>query len=196
MKADTRNPLVKMRRNLGLTQVQLAERTGLSRQIIIRTEQAQFPVPSQVLLDYFYEQSQYMDEEAVILNYVEFQKVIRAQNGVDSINPVLLPTFPTRAYLALFDATPIHPFKFWRTNSNPPVTVVHVAKCLCVHQGMLYKYEDEPHLVNTTPGQLVEALTDAGYPDSTLRDLQLCYNEFKEYHHQLALLPLGDLIKE
>ncbi len=197
MKPDTRNPLVRLRLEAGLTQVQLAEATNLSRQVIIRLEQAQFPEPLEPVLDYFYGEGWLDSYEGLLEEYFEFQRDVRT-----SVGAVLLePAYPCRAYLGYLggltsEAThPMHPFKFWRSVSPKYPSVSRVAKSLCVHQGLLYKYEDEPHLVNTTPGQLVEALTVAGYPSKSLDELQLCYNEFKGFHHQLALVPLLSVLE-
>lgn len=182
------NPLRFLRLRLRLSQEQLAHHARVSRQLVIRAEQAVYASPPPVLVDTLLELADSkldegprselnpgavgfaFDKETVYHLYKGFQTYVRkAHYGR------LSPSFD-------FANVPssVHPFVDWRLCSGVKARI-GTAKYFCVHPALLHKYEVQPHLVQSTPGDLVRALRESGYRRELLDSLSTAYDNYKEH---------------
>lgn len=163
------NPFKALRERKGLTLHALSVRAGVSRYLIIRTEQGCFPTPPPRLLSYVVG---YLngDELEILEDYAKFQVEVRKRNSR------LLNTFPVGA------PENQHPFTYWRTHAeNGPFNLTEVSKRLCVAQPVLYHFEHKPRQQGSIPSQLLLALEQAGYTLDELNELKVAYDNYRRY---------------
>lgn len=188
------NPVKHLRKNvLNLTMEELCRACKVSKTLIIKNEQGCYPSPSAVLTLFFRRHVEYFDEQHFNDQYSLFQYHTRRLSY-----GLLLPNFPLQEYLNRLPvgAEPntqisnepfYHPFEYWRMCSIKQPNLYQISKAFCTHQGILFKFENQHHLVNSVPDPLVSALLDAGYSRDTLIQLDLAYREFKQYMRNLNL---------
>lgn len=174
------NPLKTLRLGLKVSQEALAYQSRLSRQLIIRAEQAVYASPPPALLATLLDRAEQrlessavgfeFDEASVYHLYKEFQTHVRKTHYGR-----LSPSFD-------FANVPVgvHPFVDWRLRSGISARI-GTAKFFCVHPALLHKYEMQPHLVQSTPGELVSALRESGYRKELLDSLGDAYDNYKEF---------------
>lgn len=169
------NPLRLLRFDQRLSLDQLARKAGVSRQLIIRAEQAVYNSPPPVLvatlLDNISEDRAvegFDDREFVYHLYKQFQTFTRKKN-YGRLNPKFS-----------FAAVPVgvHPWVNWRLSSGIAARI-GPAKHYCVHPALLHKFEVQPHLVQSPPGDLRGALIEAGYRKELLDELAAAYDTYK-----------------
>lgn len=158
------NPLRQLRMEARLGVEQLADRVGVSKQFIIRAEQAVYDSPPPRLLEYY--SLAKWDEDELINEYTEFQHFTRKTN-----------------YGRLLDPRPVgnpefaHPFTYWREASG--LSRQSISTLYCVHPATVFKFEQQAHLVNSLPPQLSDALLESGYSPSTISSLGADFNQYK-----------------
>jgi transcriptional regulator with XRE-family HTH domain len=195
------NPVKRERKRLGLTIEDMCARGGFSKTFIIKSEQGAYDKPSERLLAFFRGRSSRFDSADFIRKYRDWQALHRKENY-----GLLTPGFPLKEYLARlpkgqlpddrFPVGPVgttvnepypHPFEFWRMSSTKAPNLNQISKAFCIHQGLLFKFEHQSHLVNSVPEPIFRALIEAGYERSTLSSLELAFSEFKQYMRNLTL---------
>ncbi|HET7713254.1 MAG TPA: helix-turn-helix transcriptional regulator [Patescibacteria group bacterium] len=197
------NPLKMYRKRLGLTIDQLCYQARVSRSLVIKNEHGAYPVPSLTLIRFYQKRVPNFSKEALLVDYRDWQRHQRTANF-----GLLTPHFPLGDYLKELprgvlpgqrDAaghTPVgtndnepvpHPFEYWRLASYNQPNLNQISKAFCIHQGLLFKFEQQFHLVNSVPIPIASALIEAGYDQSSLAGLELAFNEFKQYMRNLSL---------
>lgn len=138
----------------------VSSRTGLSKQYIIKAEQACYADPSDVLLR-FYE----VNLREVAKDYYAFQREIRLANYGKLIEP----------WHFMVNEVTDHPFINWRVCSGVGSRDA-ISRYFCVHPAILFKFEHGR--ITTVPEHLVQALLESGYDAVTLTKLEESYQEF------------------
>lgn len=190
------NPLTVMRKSMRLSQEQTARRAGVTRQLVIRAEQAVYSDPPPALLRFLVEcvdpanedlrtltGAPYddapnsgavgvldIDESLVYHQYHNFQKHVRR-----SSYGKLRPEFDFTSL-----APDVHPWIEWRMQSGITARI-GPAKFFCLHPALLHKFEVQPHLIQSPPGDLVNALLMSGYSRETLADLDRAWSNYKDH---------------
>jgi transcriptional regulator with XRE-family HTH domain len=190
------NPLTRLRKAAGLTQENLALRAQVTRQFVIRAEQAVYPDPPVGLVNTLLELNYDLDEDGsndfndsidfedldiveLAAQYKAYQVALRKQHyGV-------LATRYNFSNTSLFDHELEHPFKQWRKDSNITSRIA-ISKYYCVHPATVFKFEEQPYLTTHVPPELVTALIDSGYPKELLDSLQKAYDTYKQYLRRKA----------
>lgn len=177
-----KNPLREIRLAFGLSLDRLAHRSGVSRQLIIRAEQAVYADPPPRLLTTLleYELEGYDDYDSVLAQYHAFQVVTR-KNSYGKLNP---------GFDFLTVPVGVHPFVDWRVRSGIKARI-GPAKFFCVHPALLHKFEVQPHLVITPPGDLLLALEQSGYSKELLASLGTAYDTYKVFLRRSRLATSG-----
>lgn len=159
-----KNPLREARERLNLTIDQVAFRASVSKQFIIKAEQAVYTDPSETLISYY---SALIDLDVVEINsrYYTFQRETRKANYGRLIEP-----------WKFLSAT--HPFISWRELSGVG-SAAGICKLFCVHPAVLNKFEKRSFLLSGVPEQLTVALLESGYKPETLDALEKSYRDFK-----------------
>lgn len=164
----TENPLKKIRTSLDLTIDQVAYRAGVSKQFIIKSEQAVYTEPSASLVA-FYGELVDLDVVEIEQEYYLFQRETRRANYGRLIEPW--------AFTAALGEVG-HPFINWRMLSGVS-SAAGLCKLFCVHPAVLNKFENRSYLIAGVPEGLVSALLEAGYSANTLDALEKAYRDFK-----------------
>lgn len=168
------NPLTVLRTTKRLSQEALAKKAGVSRQLIIRAEQAVYASPPPALVSTLLDISDpaavgfALDEETVYHLYKEYQTHVRKRS------------FGRLATNQVFSDVPkgVHPFVDWRLRSGIKARI-GPAKFFCVHPALLHKFEVQPHLCQSPPGDLLHALVESGYSKELLASFSLAYDTYK-----------------
>lgn len=161
------NPFVQVRQDLGLTADQVADDLQMHRNSIIRTEQGQYELPPQDLLDYYFVSQNRQAE--IIQEYKSWKIFIRKEN-FGLLKPGLIwPEFVPKV---------AHPFKQWRLVSGVKALNT-IAKAFALHQGILFRYESQPERCNTTPEIIMQALMQSGYDPRLLYALEVDFQVYK-----------------
>lgn len=162
------NPVKNARRFLGLTQVELANECGVSRQTVLRTEQGVYTSLPPSLGEWLTR-----DVPGIYNAYHAWQRAKRKHSYGKLIEPYS------------FDSISDNPFHRWRVDSGLN-SRMGVCKDFCLHPAVVTKFENtvEHSLV---PDIILDALRDSGYAESTLTALQRAYIEHRQY--QLKLVP-------
>lgn len=209
-----------MREHWQFTQESLANTLGISKQLILRNEQAVYTQPSPTLLEFF------SGNDPLVMNqltqdYLEFQKAVRKNNFGKLVEPPPSPLvhFPPDTnkdkkisvlqltdhdYAELItkvielpetaDYSPVgkvdpdlvvfHPFKHWRLVSD--LNLNQVSKMFCIQHSLLYKLENQTHLVESLPQQLIDALLVSGYSQQTIDNEVRWFAMYKDYLNSLV----------
>jgi transcriptional regulator with XRE-family HTH domain len=175
------NPITIMRKIAQLTQEQLANITDTSRQYILRAEQAVYAeAPVGLLmalvaqladmdLDYGY------DLDEMHAQYSDYQRAVRQEHY-----GILVP-FKADKFMALELSG--HPFKYWRGASGVDSRIA-VSKYYCVHPALMFRFEEQTHLVNSVPGELRSGLLESGYSKELLDVLEEKYQNYRTIRNE------------
>lgn len=159
-----KSPLKTLREECDLTIERVAARTDLSKQFIIKAEQAVYQELPERLVS-FYAGETSVNYVELAADYAEFQREVRLGNFGRLIEPWTFQ-FAT------------HPFKHWREMSGVG-SLSGLCRMFCVHPAVMSKFENQTYLLNAVPAQLVTALLESGYSEETLRALQLAYDGYR-----------------
>lgn len=190
------NPLREMRLALGYSLDRVAADLDTTRQFVIRAEQGVYATPPPALTDYLLTKTDALLDEslipdrindrAVLFNnpaavglgrgdigivyhlYAKFQSETRKANYGK-----LSPTF---AFDKVTEGQ--HPFVVWRMRSGISARI-RISKYLCVHPALVFKFESQPHLCTSPPGELLVALKESGYSTETLASFTQAYDHYK-----------------
>lgn len=181
------NPVKAQRQKMRLTIDQLCHQADVSKSLVIKNEQGAYPEPSVTIVDFFYNNSDEFDKVEFTTAYYEWQSWQRKRNY-----GLLTPDFPLESYLKglpvgeAMVAPYKHPFLYWRQASFTHPNLNAISKGFCIHQGLLFKFESQSHLVNSVPQPIRSALLEAQYTERSLDRLELAYSEWKRYMRNLS----------
>lgn len=168
------NPLKAMRLSHSLTQQQVMDRAYIGQLVIIRNEQAVYPKPSPAYFNFLLDLTG-ETEATQLRRYYEFQLLTRKANYGELIADMNWTRY-TR---------PIsNPLTLWRQLSG--LNPTEVAKLYCIHPVAIHKVEKQPHLANTIPSQILNALKMSGYSYELLGAFQRAYANYKDYQRTLV----------
>lgn len=167
------NPLTVLRNQHRLTIDGLARRSGVGRQVIMRTEQGVFTDPPDKILDTLLNLTPDADKASVLAAYYAYQRDLRRRNYGR------LDTNPDFMGWAAHDLDE-HPFVWWRCTSGISARI-QISKLYCVHPAVIFKFEMQPYLTKSLPSQLYDALLESGYSEKVLTDLSGAYARYKRY---------------
>lgn len=186
------NPFVDVRVYLGLTVDHVSADLTLHRNSILRTEQGQYDLPPQDLLDYYW--TSLSRREEVLTQYQTWRVLMRKANY-----GLLTYEGPDTSQGPILNSTnALHPFKAWRLYSGVKALNT-VAKAFALHQGILFRYESQPERCNTTPVVILDALTDSGYSSQVTDSLETAFQTYKQairdsltvVHHPSSVRRIG-----
>lgn len=160
------SPLRRLREEASLTIDKVAHRTGLSKQYIIKAEQACYAEPSDALLRFY--ETNFKD---VAKEYYTFQREVRKQNFGKLIEP-------WHFHLGELED---HPFINWRVCSGVGSRDA-ISRFYCVHPAIMYKFE--MCKITTVPEHLVTALLESGYDAVTLTKLEEAYQAYLQQRRE------------
>jgi transcriptional regulator with XRE-family HTH domain len=169
------NPLKQLRLNKGYSIERLAAYVHISRQTIINNEAGQYENPSPAYLSaleilYHDDDYNFSDRYGEILSdYHKFQHYTRQQNYGQLCEP--LPTYLPNQLLT-------HPVVYWAQVSQIPYT--RISKLYCLHQGLMDRLKNQHHLMNYLPTAFTDALLESGYQSTTITELEMRFQTFKE----------------
>lgn len=185
-----KNPLRDLRTKLGFTQDGLANEADVSRIFVVRAEQGVYEEPSVTLLDAMRQyHTRYHDvfdfdfppKTQINRDYELFQLHTRRVHYGR-----LLPDFDFLAF-----NPSLHPFLIWREASEVRAAIA-VSKFYCVHPAIIHKFEKQTHLMHGVPDALLKALTDSGYEESFLKELEWAYTKHRKWKAGLVTFtPVG-----
>ena len=164
------NPLKTLREAAHCTVKEMADLADVTSQAIIRSEQGVYERPLPRLLQTLWRyapESDLHDEGVLLADYHHFQRLVRESNygKLDE-----LYKFPRNK----------HPFVCWRVDSGLSARI-SISKLFCVHPALVTKFEMQPHLCSTPPGQLVYALHESGYTKEQLQELAEAYTDYRTF---------------
>ena len=116
MSKETReNPVATLRHHFNMTQEELADRAGLSRLAIIRTEQALYPELSQAIIEAFNEtyldSAEYMENEASNEGHLTDTRDLIADLDIDYENFRRMKIHEFTAEFSMLDVSKLHYYK-------------------------------------------------------------------------------------
>lgn len=138
------NPFITARLRLGLTQATLAYRMDISRNMVIRNEQAQFPEPLPSILRWYEDNVYGWDTASAIHEYREFQRSMRAKYG---------------DVLHYGSTTFKHPVKSMLVFSG--LSVAGFCRKFCAQQSLMYDLLNNPERFTNYPQWLDEILVES-----------------------------------
>lgn len=164
------NPLRTLREAAHCTVKEMADLADVTSQAIIRSEQGVYERPLPKLLSALWRyapESDLHDEGVLLADYHHFQRQVRESNygRLDEHHYFL-------------SGQPSHPFVAWRLASGLSARI-SISKLFCVHPALVTKFEMQPHLCSTPPGQLLYALRESGYSETKLDALTDKYSEYR-----------------
>lgn len=184
------NPLKSLRAACGWTQEQLAEQAGVTRQFVIRAEQAVYStVPVGLVETMLYDLHENDATEAELYGadtadigalYLRYQRAVRKQQ-YGALNPFYPFDLPGH----------VHPFVEWRKYSGID-SRIGVSKRFCVHPAVIFKFEKQPHLMQHVPEDLLTALRDSGYSEELLDSFVKAYDNYKRHQRHQILVQGSD----
>lgn len=187
------NPFVKARKTMQLTQSELAEQVGVSRNFISRAESAEYPAPPRILLE-FYAGGDMLAYEALSNLYSSYQEQKRKESyGVlvpeivwDGLN---IPHSNNSSSSSIgtdigTDMGPVHPLTWWMMVTymelNSAVSLYEICKSFCVHHSVMHRWLTTPEEVASVPKVFLAALFESGYSESTLIALEGAYKSYRD----------------
>lgn len=163
------NPFKELRESLNLTLEQLALKTALSKQAIIRCEQGTYSQPLPALMSFALSRGE--NEHDFTNRYSDFQYRTRYANAY-----LFGRTLPNRLEYRVYSADNLeHPFRTVRGTYNP----TEVAKALCVPQATITYFERKAKQQKSVPKALIEALLMAGYTNNDVSGLVEAYSNYR-----------------
>lgn len=189
------NPFRKLRISEGISQYDLAKRTGLSKHAILRLEQGCFAEPLPTVIQYFTDGmghlSRPVSKTYLLEAYRDFQYAVRKSNaGCLGHNLMLiLPTCPVG----------IHPLTYLREGHG--INPTALSKLLCISQSTVVYFEKRSLNQATVPAQLISALHDAEYTEEETDLLISKYSDYRAWlrsEKKLTLVknPAASLVQE
>lgn len=188
MELELVNPLLTERLRLNLTQHELAEETGLSRNFIVRAEAAEYATPPKPLINFFAAGS---PETAELLkdNYRAYQ-IEQRRNHYGMLYPDF--TSPDE-FLSPIDPSYEHPLTFWakrtveispdapgiRENYPFAPSLYAICRAYCVHHAIMYRWTHDVKTVKAVPKIFLAALFESGYSEELLIALQGAYESHR-----------------
>lgn len=175
--AVVKHPLKALRELSGLSMAQVALYSGVSKQHVVRCEQGVFVEPPLGIFDLI---SEYLTDEDLISReeftnaYIQWQLLQRLNAGA---HLVLSKDFDFHTH-KYHDESHTHPFTHWRLHSGV-LSRITISKEFCVHPGLMYRFEKQPWLCSTPPGELLRALKVAGYPPELLSKFTEAYAHYR-----------------
>lgn len=164
------NPLRAIRQTIRQTIATVANGAGVSKQLVISNEAAQYERPSDTLMDYYLlyreQWEDTVDFYTLIKDYEAFQYAQRRSNYGVLVFPIS-DKYPND----------VNPFLFVCALSNIPTT--RVCKLYCVHQGLIHRLIHENNLMQSLPGVLTSALLDSGYSPQTVAAFDSAFVAYK-----------------
>lgn len=157
------NPIKEARKKLGFTISQTALNAGVNRLVIIRTEQGTYASIPPRLYSFLVDR---MGDSDPSLS-ADYQRWL-GEKRIDSFGRLTeqLPRFNPET----------HPFTQWREASDLGVT--EFCKLFCVHLSTVIRYEGKLEQ-QTTPDQILEALSESGYSADVVAELQIRYKIYR-----------------
>lgn len=182
------NPLRSLRESANLSLVEMADRAGVTSQALMRAEQGVYSSPSPSILDALWGEadandaavSDLYDYGVLLADYHNFQKLTRQDNYGSLEEPF---TFLDTGGLSSIE----HPFVDWRLRSGITARI-QISKRFCVHPALIFKFEMQPYLCMTIPKELVRALLESGYTETTMEEFAGAYATYK---HSRSLVNVG-----
>lgn len=175
------NPFKLIRVHAGLSQQNLANKVGISKHAVLRSEQGMYVEPLPSLLNYMCNNFP-VGRLSIIQQYERFQVYVREQSGrlLGDIDKELdnwhhhLHNSPSP-----LSAYQLHPLVWLRIirGYNP----TSLAKAICVNQTVVNYFEKNSINQRTVPEQLSHALKDCGYDDDELAGFADAYNVYREF---------------
>lgn len=169
------NPVKNARRFLGLTQLELANECGVSRQTVLRTEQGVYTSLPPSLGDWLTR-----DVPGIYSAYTSWQTAKRKHSYGRLIEPYS------------FDTANDNPFHRWRLDSGL-TSRMGVCKDFCLHPAVVTKFENTLEHISV-PDIILDALRDSGYAESTLTALQRAYSEYRGRALMKEPAPVGNAV--
>lgn len=155
-----------------LTHEELSSKVGLTRHSLIRAEQGVFANPPPSLISYW-SQAHSMSELYLMDQYEHFQLSTR----------LLYKHLFGEFLLVETDREHPHPLKQLRLTSNslgkPKLSVMQVAKYLCVPQFNLHHWETHWKRQQSVPKAFAEALISSGYAAEDINYLGDSYKQWR-----------------
>ena len=163
------NPFKELRESLNLTLEELARKTALSKQAIIRCEQGTYSQPLPALMSFAFNRGE--NEHDFATRYADFQHRTRHANAY-----MFGDSLPNRLEYRVYSADNLeHPFRTVRGAYNP----TEVAKALCVPQATITYFERKSKQQKSVPKALIEALLMAGYNNNDVSGLVAAYDSYR-----------------
>ena len=172
------NPFRKLRTKLGISQYELARRTGLSKHAILRLEQGCYSEPLPSVINYFVAHfakssthSAQITRPQLEADYREFQYAVRYSNAglLGHDLPLILDGLPVG----------IHPLTYLREGHG--LNPTELAKRLCISQSTIVYFEKRSINQQTVPAQLISALHDAEYDTEDTDALVDAYAKYRTW---------------
>jgi len=183
-RVELQNPLLSARFELGLTQFDVAEEVGVTRNFIVRAESAEYPEAPKNLLEY-YSGGDKGKELSLREGYLGYQSASRKEHY-----GLLYPGF-SDPYDYLFPGHPTleHPLTFWAKRTcqiTPdavptyplPSTLYAVCRAFCVHHAVMYRWVNDSS-VKSVPKIFLSALFESGYNEASLIALEGAYEQYR-----------------
>lgn len=158
------NPFKAARNDLDLTMAELAKRTGVTKQSIVRLEQGTFAAPLDKVAQFFTDQGySYLSLRDA---YIDYQTQQRARHHR------MFGNFVVKLSQC---STSEHPFRHIRE----PFTPTYVAKALCISQASIEHFENRVARQTIVPQALQDVLNEIGYARSEVGVLNSCYHDYR-----------------
>lgn len=175
------NPFKLIRIHAGLSQQNLANKVGISKHAVLRSEQGMYVEPLPSLLNYMCNNFP-VGRLTLIQQYERFQVYTRETSGrLLGDMESELDTWHTYLHSSPTALSPyqLHPLVWLRTirGYNP----TSLAKAICVNQTVVNYFEKNSINQRTIPEQLTHALKDCGYEDDELASLADAYSVYREF---------------
>lgn len=175
------NPFKLIRVHAGLSQQALANKVGISKHAVLRSEQGMYVEPLPSLLNYLCKHFP-VGRIEVIQQYERFQVHTREASGrlLGDMESELDKWYTyLRSSPTTLNTYQLHPLVWLRTirGYNP----TSLAKAICVNQTVVNYFEKNSINQRTVPEQLTHALKDCGYNDDELASFTDCYRTYREF---------------
>lgn len=142
---------------------QLARKIGVSKQSLLRNEQAIYSEPLPIVLEWFVKNTEY-SRSAYEHSYFKFQQDMRRLNK---------NFFGDYNELDFFET--IHPFITLRGSRSTTA----VSKFLCIPQSTLDRFVNRAHEQQTVPRVLLDVMFEIGYTRGQLSNFELQYDRYR-----------------
>lgn len=183
---ELQNPLLTRRLALGLTQHELAEEVGVSRNFILRAESAEYPEPPKTLCEFYAGGS---ESELNLLR--DLYRAYQRRQREDHFGMLYPYITDPGDFKDDFDASK-HPLNCWlelsvRMDPSAPgleevypnvPSLYAVCRAFCVHHAVMHHWLTD-RSVRNTPKIFLEALFESGYNEECLIALEGGYRAYR-----------------